>query len=121
MVMQRLFSSFPNSWPGIGLLLLRVSIATVISLHGLSEWTSGAGVATVVATVSWISGVLLLVGTWTPYVGPLAAINQALIWSRGPDEPLLHVLCIGSALSLALIGPGAWSVDAYIYGRKRVL
>jgi hypothetical protein len=119
--MQRLFSGFPNSWPGIGLLLLRASIVSVIGLDGLSAWISGGSVGVSVAAVCWISGAMLLAGIWTPYAGLLAAIAQALIWSRSPGAPLLHVLCIGSAVSVALIGPGAWSVDAYIYGRKRVL
>lgn len=118
MAMQRLFSGFPNSWPGTGLLLLRVSVAVVIGLDSLWAWEWGGAT---VALAGWLSAAMLLAGLWTPPAALLAVMVEAIIWYLRARSPLLHTLCIGSALSLALIGPGAWSVDAYIYGRKRLL
>lgn len=65
-------------------------------------------------------GVLLLIGLWTPVAGALAAV--AAVWAAymehsTHDGYYLLVATLGAAL--ALLGPGAWSVDARLFGWKR--
>jgi putative oxidoreductase len=66
------------------------------------------------------AGALLLVGLWTPVAGVLMAVAElGLAFSR-PADPWMHVLFAGLGASLAMLGPGAWSVDARLFGRKRI-
>jgi uncharacterized membrane protein YphA (DoxX/SURF4 family) len=64
------------------------------------------------------AGLLLIAGLWTPVAGVIAACAEAWIAFSSPAHAgiaaALAVLCV----TLALIGPGQWSVDARLYGRK---
>ena len=70
------------------------------------------------------SGVLLLIGLFTPVIGTLAAVMKAGLAisrfsSRSGDPWLVLTLAIVAA-ALAMIGPGAWSIDARLFGRKHI-
>lgn len=68
-----------------------------------------------------IAGVLLLAGLWTPIAGALAAIIEiATACFLHPYDPWANALLATTGVALALIGPGAWSVDARLYGWKRI-
>ena len=82
--------------------------------HGIA----GATVAIVVAAI--VSGVLLAAGLWTPLAGSLAAI--VALWNGASHAVDLRasVLLATLGVSLALLGPGAYSVDAWLFGWKRI-
>jgi hypothetical protein len=66
------------------------------------------------------SGVLLIPGLWTPVAGTLVAliaIGQIFMRAGDPWTALL-LGTIGGAL--AMLGPGLWSIDARLFGWKRV-
>jgi len=64
---------------------------------------------------------LLLVGFWTPLAGVLMAIAElCLVFSHTANDPWMHILLGTLGASLAMLGPGAWSVDARLFGRKRI-
>jgi len=65
-------------------------------------------------------GMLLLAGLWTPVVGSLAAALG--IWSiiSRPGDPWACIFFATIGAGLALLGPGAWSVDARLFGWKRI-
>jgi len=66
------------------------------------------------------AGLLLLVGLWTPLGGLLiVALEGWLLYVR-PQDPWPHILLATLGAALALLGPGAWSADARLYGWKRV-
>ena len=119
--MQRLFSTFARGWPGVGLLLLRVAggsslIARSILVLGNTP-TFGTGFFQLfIAT----AGVLLIAGLWTP-VGAAVMVLLELwrIISRRGDPASDILLCV-LALAIVLLGPGAWSVDARLFGWKRI-
>ena len=67
------------------------------------------------------AGILLLAGLWTPLAGVLAAFVEAWIAISASGKAAIPVALAFLALTLAMIGPGAWSVDARLYGRKRIL
>jgi putative oxidoreductase len=65
-------------------------------------------------------GILLLAGLWTPIAGVLLAIIE--IWNAftHPHDPWSYILLGTLGAALAMLGPGAWSVDARLFGWKRI-
>jgi putative oxidoreductase len=63
-------------------------------------------------------GVLLLAGLWTPLVGMVLALVEVWIALSHQFAPQGHLLVAALAISLAMLGPGAWSVDARLFGRR---
>ena len=63
---------------------------------------------------------LLLVGLWTPIAGVLLALAELCLVFSHPVDPWMHILLGALGAGLAMLGPGAWSVDAHLFGRKRI-
>jgi putative oxidoreductase len=66
------------------------------------------------------AGILLVLGLWTPVAGVVIAIVEAWIALSGTCDPLIPVLLGTLGATLAIIGPGAWSIDARLFGRKHI-
>ncbi len=68
-------------------------------------------------------GVFWLAGLWTPVVGALIAVDQLWIafavYDTPQDGQWIHILLAVLTAAVAMLGPGAWSVDARRFGRKR--
>lgn len=119
--MQRLFSTFPNSGPGTGLLCLRVTVAIPLLLQIAAPGWGGAAVLEMgLRTAAAVCGILLLLGAWTPVAGSLAAAIEVAtaVLSLGPEA--IHFTRAAICVALLLLGPGAWSIDARRFGRKRI-
>lgn len=66
--------------------------------------------------------VALFVGFLAPIVAILAVVLHVLAWSNlSIDCAGLSSIALLNALALAMLGPGAYSVDAYRFGRRVVL
>jgi putative oxidoreductase len=117
---QRLFSTFPNSWPGAGLFILR--LAAVFSLLGV-DMTSGLGDVTTVLLrcVTIAAAVLLLLGFGTPFAAVGEAVIQVGIMALDGRYNSSAVISTALGVALAMLGPGAWSLDARVFGRKRIV
>ena len=116
-----MFTIFPGGWPGAGLLLLRLAAAFPLMFAGSLELRG--------VPHSWVHanqfiaisvGVLLLVGLWTPIAGALKTVIELWIVFSSGDAAVAHLLRAALGLSLVMLGPGAWSVDAQLFGRKRL-
>ena len=120
--MRRLFSTFAPGWPGAGLLLLRLVAGIAAAVDGVTKLQAGLSLGpTLLQCVGIIAGVLLIVGLWTPVSGSLVAALELWDWlSVKPADPLPEILMASIGAALALIGPGAWSVDARLFGWKRI-
>jgi len=124
-VLQRLFSTFAGSWPGVGLLLLRLLTGAALIYFGIVG-AMGAPSLTIVALqiTGAATGALLLIGLWTPVAGALAAIIKVWIaFSRffsHSGDPWIPIVQAVLGAVLAMVGPGAWSIDARLFGRKRI-
>ena len=119
--MQRLFSTFADGWPGAGLLLQRVLTSTVLLYLGttqiLQSGRSGLSVAYVMAAGA---GIFLLLGFWTPLAGITIAIVEVWIFLTCSGSSLTPIMLAGLGGTVAMIGPGMWSIDAKLYGRKHL-
>lgn len=71
-------------------------------------------------SIGALVGVLLIAGLWTPIAGALVAGIEAWIALSAPPAPGIPVALAVLGSTLAMIGPGTWSVDARLYGRKRI-
>jgi putative oxidoreductase len=116
---------FASGWPGAGLLLLRMLTAAALIYFGIAGVLAAPpGTIVVPQIIGAVAGILLLIGLWTPVAGTLAAIVKVWIalgryfsHSGDPWIPILQAL-LGAIL--AMVGPGALSIDARLYGRKLV-
>jgi hypothetical protein len=117
MVIQRLFASFPDSWAGTAILLLRLCVSAVLVLQGVRSGIHTHAALSTLTAAAWLAAALILIGLWTPIAAGVAAVTEVT------EAPLLltHMLVTAIAICLVLLGPGAWSIDAYLYGRKRLL
>jgi uncharacterized membrane protein YphA (DoxX/SURF4 family) len=117
---QRLFSTFPDGWPGTGLLFLRAVAAIPAIQYAIPGFQTAPLPALVAQFVATGAAVLLLIGLWTPVAGASMAVAEiCLAFSRFRD-PWIHILLGALGGGLAMLGPGAWSVDARLFGRKRI-
>ena len=66
------------------------------------------------------AGLLLLMGLWTPVAATLVAAIELwkIYWHLG--DPSIYMLLATIAIALAMLGPGLWSLDARMYGWKRI-
>ena len=130
-LLQRLFSAFPAGVPGIALLLLRVALATALLVQGMSYFGDpdlGAG-ALGIGLISIAAAALILVGMLTPVAGIVVALSGIGIASSllpsctrplfGSGIPLLFAISI--LLAIITLGPGAFSVDARLFGRREII
>jgi putative oxidoreductase len=124
--LQRLFSTFPNSWPGVGLLIVRLCLGTALISFGTVDFsfkTSG-DVGFVQNLVAAVGGVFLVAGLWTPLMASLVALEEACrvpwIYAVPRECAWIHAFLAMLSVSVAMLGPGAWSIDARLFGRKRL-
>jgi putative oxidoreductase len=120
-LLQRLFSTFPEGWPGTGLLLLRAVAAIPAVQQGIAGLlTAPLKTPLILQLVAACSAALLLVGLWTPVAGVLMAVAELCLVLSHPADPWMHVRVGTLDVALAMLGPGAWSADAHLFGRKRI-
>ena len=123
--MQRLFSTFAGGWPGVGLLLLRLLTVGALVHFGITGvLTAPPAMIVVLQIMGAVAGILLLIGLWTPLAGTLAAIVKAWVaysrYSTHSGDPWISIILAVLGAALAMIGPGAWSIDARLFGRKQI-
>jgi len=120
--MQRLFSTFPGSWPGLGLLILRWT-ASLSLITDAPWWATPAHTATGMTlhgSTFVVSGLLGL-GFYTPYAAAIAGMMQVVACFGSSADIGVRVVAIGLCAGLGMTGPGAWSIDARVFGRKRIV
>jgi hypothetical protein len=111
---QRLFSTFPDSWPGLGLLVLRFAIALAPSAAVIDAVPNLSAYETwIVVPLLGILAACIVAGLGTPLVAPIFVVGVLTV-SREADWPAWLAIVGGS---LMMLGPGAWSLDALLYGR----
>ncbi len=70
--------------------------------------------------IAAVVGVFLLLGLWTPVAGITIATVEVWILLGGSGNWLIAIVLAGLGATVAMIGPGLWSIDAQLYGRKHL-
>jgi hypothetical protein len=127
--LRRLYSSFPGSLPGAGLLLLRITIGLGLLIQS-SAWliesqTSNNGMWAP-GLLALVIGISFILGFLTPLAGSVSALAGIAIrwlhpeWSASMTG-LLSVSPLVMVIAIMLLGPGAFSLDAYFFGRRKII
>lgn len=116
--MQRLFSNFANSWPGGGLLLQRVLTASILTHCVVSRLAEASWSGAFPELSAAGLGIFILLGLWTPVVGTLIGLTEVWILFSRSTGSWIPLIPAALGVTLAMIGPGAWSVDARLFGRR---
>jgi putative oxidoreductase len=128
----RLFSTFPDSWPGAALLLLRAIVGLAAIVQGFFYLSRGARSSPgglLFGVLLAISGASLVIGFLTPIASILAGVGcvaSNISWVPAPvttlfDGPLVSLEMIVMAVSIAMLGPGAFALDARLFGRREIV
>lgn len=124
-----MFSTFPAGGPGAGLLLLRASFGAASFAQGLvyaANWHTLPVITQVAGGLAVVSGSLLLIGYLTPVASMLAGFCGAWLGFQAPslalfDSKPASALAISVAVSLVCLGPGAYSIDSRLFGRREIV
>jgi hypothetical protein len=120
-LLRRLFTTFARGWPGAGLLLMRLVSGAALVAQGLKIlWGEPQNEALIVNLVAMAAALFLLVGLWTPIAGAIVTFFEVWQALSQPVDAWTHILLGTVGAALALIGPGTWSVDARLFGCKRI-
>jgi hypothetical protein len=66
------------------------------------------------------AGILLIAGLWTPIAGVAIAMTEVWKMVMLPGDKSLWLMLGTAGAALAMLGPGLWSIDAHLYGWKRL-
>jgi uncharacterized membrane protein YphA (DoxX/SURF4 family) len=130
MALQRTFSGFPSGCPGFALLLLRFGVSGAGSLQGVLLITATHNVmgGAVAAALAITTSLALMIGLLTPIaasllclVGLAATINSGLAgYMPLFESSVARVEFVVMSAVLICLGPGAFSLDARLYGRREI-
>lgn len=133
--LQTLFSTYPRGGPGWGLLLLRAAIGAtaiaegVIYFSTLSSLSGSSSGQLALSFLLVLSGAALVLGCMTPVAGFVSAVCfGAMFFEVLPQrvgslvygKPAIARIILIS-VSIILLGPGGFSVDAYWFGRREIV
>ncbi len=101
---------------------MRLVVGSVLVIRaGLRIWgdASTTGV-TIPAVLLLLAGIMVIVGLWTPIAGTSIALIEIWKMLALTGDKWLWLLLGTAGAALAMLGPGLWSIDARLFGWKRV-
>jgi putative oxidoreductase len=122
--LQKLFCTFPSGSPGLGLLLLRGFVALTLIVQGLPFFRSQElpELGWFVAAIVLVCAACLLVGFLTPIIATITSVGAIAGITSGLQFPAYSLIAlVVLAVAIALLGPGAFSIDSQLFGRREIL
>jgi uncharacterized membrane protein YphA (DoxX/SURF4 family) len=108
--------------------LLRASVSLPLIYWAVADLYRSFAGATFVSSgvlsgvVAGMAALVLLAGLWTRFTAVVIAVYElGVAFSAGvppTGEQWIHILLAALSASLAMLGPGAWSIDGRRFGRK---
>jgi hypothetical protein len=99
---------------------MRLALGSGLLVRCVMTWPSEPVLLVALCVAESLAAVLLCAGLGTPIWGAGAAAVE--LW-RGYSDPaslLVHLLLATLGVALALLGPGAFSLDASMFGWRRI-
>lgn len=110
---------FPTGWAGVALVILRsvVAITVLVDIHRFWNLSFAPMVEGIVGLMS----VCLLLGLLTPYCAAISCfLELALIVITQLSGGFHLSMSALTGAAAAILGPGAYSLDARIFGRRLI-
>jgi uncharacterized membrane protein YphA (DoxX/SURF4 family) len=118
---RRFISNFVGGRPALGLLLIRIAAGAALAIDGKVRVQFGEPLLPLTLGLLEVAvGAVLIAGLWTPLAGILSmalSVSEILVF-HDTLCPAILLACMGAGL--AFIGPGALSIDAWLFGLKRI-
>jgi hypothetical protein len=106
--------------PGIALLILRISLAAAI-LDNCFDVIKPT-VLPLICLALTVASLFLCLGLLTPIVSIIACVFElTALFVAGPTDVRFTALSGLNAAVIALLGPGAYSLDARRFGRREIV
>jgi putative oxidoreductase len=103
------------------LLLIRIVTGGFLLTDGLAKIAAEPPISSLIFGLASITaGVLLMAGLWTPAAGALVIAMSIADVCVFHENPRLNFLLATTAAAVIFIGPGALSLDARIFGPKKI-
>jgi len=100
---------------------MRLVAGSSLIAHGLMElWSGPPAQLSIPDALGTVAGILLVVGLWMPIAGSIVAVLGVWKSMTQPGDPWANIFLATIGIALALLGPGEWSVDARLFGWKRI-
>ena len=100
---------------------MRVVVGSALLVRATSRlWSDPPTNVTIAAVLSMGAGILLIAGLWTPIAGTSVALIEIWKMLMLPGDRSVWLLLGTAGAALAMLGPGLWSIDARLFGWKRI-
>ena len=128
-VLYRWTTSFPDGPPGVGLLFARAALGVVCLLQGRSYLINADAASWMVGVGTLVLGGLFALGLLTPIVALFGIVGGLLVafsvipgCSSALSQSSYALLLVATTLVEVLLGgPGAYSIDARLFGPREII